>query len=220
MLKMIEQKYGENMKKDKKYARGQGRYDSLARLCRMILIAFLVSFGGWALETSMHFIKYKEFTDRGFLTLPLCPIYGASIILIAYFFGTPQALDGILDRQILRSERAKRLLKSKTVRYIAYFAMVTLISTAAELIIGGIFKMIGMPLWDYSDKAFNLFGVVCLSYSLTWGVMITAVMAFLWRPMSRLFAKIPNRTAIISAFTLIVAASIDFTVNLILLFAK
>ena len=208
------------MKKDKKYVRGQGRYDSLARLCRMLLIGFLVSFGGWVLETAMHYIRYKEYTDRGFLTLPLCPIYGASVILIAYFFGTPQALDGILDRQILRSESAKRLLKSKVMRYIAYFVMVTLISTAAELVIGGIFKMIGMPLWDYSDKAFNLFGVICLSYSLIWGAMITAVMAFLWRPMSRLFSKMPNRTAIISAFTLLVAATIDFAVNLVLLLLK
>lgn len=220
MLKMIKQKYGENMKKDKKYVRGQGRYDSLARLCRMIMIGFLVSFGGWVLETAMHYIRYGEYTDRGFLRLPLCPIYGASVILIAYFFGTPQALDGILDRQILRSERTKRLLKSKVMRYIAYFVMVTLISTAAELVIGGIFKMIGMPLWDYSDKAFNLFGVICLSYSLIWGVMITVIMAFLWRPMSQLFSKMPSRTAIISAFTLLVAATVDFTVNLILLLFK
>lgn len=208
------------MKKNEKYVRGQGKFEALARLCRMILIGFVVSFGGWALETVMHYIRFREYTDRGFLTLPLCPIYGASIILIAYAFGTPQKLDGLLDRQIMRASWAKRILKYKAVRIIAYFVMVTLISTAAELAVGGIFKLAGMPLWDYSDKPFNLFGVICLSYSLIWGVMITVVMAFFWEPMSRLFSRIPRREAIISALTLLVAATVDFTVNLILLFAK
>ena len=106
------------------------------------------------------------------------------------------------------------MLKSKIPRVIIYFIAVTVLSTLAELIIGGIFKLSGVPLWDYSEKPLNLFGVVCLSYSLLWGAMITTFMALCWKPVDRLFARIPKRTAFIASLTLLFATFIDFIVNL------
>lgn len=202
------------MKKARKCKRKNEAGVTNKNLFLMILIGFFISFGGWIFETVAHYVIHSEFGDRGFLTLPFCPIYGTSIVLISYLLGTPQDLDGILEKKMMRLDKFKKALKNKMLRVIIYFITVTLLSTLAELIIGVIFKLLGMPLWDYSEKPFNLFGVVCLSYSLLWGAMITVFMALCWRPVEKLFSKIPKRTAFIASLTLLVAALIDFIVNL------
>ena len=110
-----------NMKNNEKYTRGQGKYASLERLSRAWILFCMISFFGWAFETLSHLLRFSELTDRGFLTLPFCPIYGASILLIAYLFGVPQRLDGILDRQVLRIKSAQKILRGKVVRFVFYF---------------------------------------------------------------------------------------------------
>ena len=202
------------MKKARKCERKSESGGTNKNLFQMILIGFFISFGGWIFETVTHYVIHSDFADRGFLTLPLCPIYGTSIVLISYLLGTPQDLDGILEKKMMHLDKVKKALKNKILRVIIYFITVTLLSTLTELIIGVIFKLLGMPLWDYSEKPFNIFGVVCLSYSLLWGAMITVFMALCWKPVEKLFSKIPKRTTFIASLTLLVATSIDFIVNL------
>ena len=44
-----------------------------------------------------------------------------------------------------------------------------LIITAAEFAVGvGVNILLGWDVWDYSDKAFNLMGQICLSASVMW----------------------------------------------------
>ena len=47
-----------------------------------------------------------------------------------------------------------------------------IIITSLELITGCIVnKVLGMQVWDYSDMPFNLYGQICLNFSLIWVIM-------------------------------------------------
>lgn len=51
-------------------------------------------------------------------------------------------------------------------------AVGSLAVTVIEFIFGLIFNIIlGKGVWDYSDKPFNLFGQVCLLFSVLWGLL-------------------------------------------------
>ena len=56
--------------------------------------------------------------------------------------------------------------------YICKTALCALGVTLVELVFGVVFNVIlKMNVWDYSKMPFNLFGQVCLLYTLLWGVL-------------------------------------------------
>ncbi len=193
------------------------REEKIDKLCRLTLICTLISFAGWIFEKIGRWIAFSDAGDRGFLTLPLCPIYGISVTAVFLLCGTPTFLRGFVGGKIRKSRLWKRTVKNKAWRkYAFYFIFVTLLSSTAELLVGLASRAVGLTLWDYSDRAFNLFGVVCLSFSLMWGVLITLFMGFIWKPMYTLIHKIPKRSARQMAFVIGVAVGADFCVNAIL----
>lgn len=191
------------------------------RACRLACIGVFISFDGWCLEKLARFVINGENADRGFLTLPLCPIYGIGIIAAYLFCGTPTKLGGIIGSKIRQTHLWQATVRNKKYRkYIFYFLFVTLVSTLAELITGSVFKLFGVMLWDYSERALNLWGIICPSFSLLWGIAITLFMGLLWERLYRLFLKIPNRTVIRLTFLTLIAIAVDFSVNLVLLLVK
>ena len=59
-----------------------GKYNSL------LLSTLVFSFIGWLFESILFRITYGSWYDRGFLTLPFCPIYGFTLLIIYLLFGT------------------------------------------------------------------------------------------------------------------------------------
>ncbi|MBO5525606.1 MAG: putative ABC transporter permease [Clostridia bacterium] len=166
-----------------------------------ILLFLLISFVGWVMETAFCSFLYKTYCDRGFLTLPFCTIYGFSILIIYFLLGTPQEGGLLLAK-----------CKNKVLRLILYFSLAVVIPTVAELITGAFFdRVLGVTLWDYSMYKYNLWGYICLEFSLLWGVLITAAMAFVFPLMKKAIEKIPDRIATILATVLAVAVLIDWT---------
>ena len=56
-------------------------------LVKYILLFFFYSAAGWCLETTYCSIGEKRFVNRGFLTGPMCPIYGtAALVLIIFIY--------------------------------------------------------------------------------------------------------------------------------------
>ena len=53
------------------------------------LLFFSVSFIGWLFETILCTVQSGRFCDRGFLTLPFCPIYGTPVCILFLVFGKP-----------------------------------------------------------------------------------------------------------------------------------
>ena len=56
--------------------------------CTIIFAA--VSFLGWCFEKVGRLIVYGGIGDRGFLSLPVCPIYGYTVLLVFFLAGTPR----------------------------------------------------------------------------------------------------------------------------------
>ena len=179
---------------------------------RLFVLGVLISFSGWVFEIVGRYLVYNDLSDRGFLTLPLCPIYGISVVSVYLLIGTPSNLHGIIGASIR---------KTKTWRKgVFYFLFVTLISTVAELVTGLGAKSAGITLWDYSERPLNLFGIICLSYSLMWGVLITVFMSLLWKPLYSLISRIKINILFPLSLTLVITIIADFTVSIIRTFSN
>lgn len=107
---------------------------------------FLYSIMGWIWESSYVSIKEKRLVNRGFVTGPVCTIYGVGAVSVYL---------------ILRPLEGKPLL--------LYFGGV-LVATILEYVTAVIMeKMFHTSWWDYSNKKFNLQGRICLGSSVAWG---------------------------------------------------
>lgn len=51
-------------------------------LYEMCLLFIVWSFIGWAIEVCAHALKMGEYSNRGFLSMPICPIYGLGVLII------------------------------------------------------------------------------------------------------------------------------------------
>jgi uncharacterized membrane protein len=179
-----------------------------------------MSFFGWIFEKTGRLLIFGARGDRGFVTLPLCPIYGVSVVLIYLLLGVPSHPSGLVGTRLSRIKKWRSFVERRqTVRLILYFFAVTLLSTAVELITGLLWQSAGAPLWDYSERAFNLFGVICLQFSLLWGVLLSSFMAFFFMPLYRLFERIPHEALTALTVWSAIPVIVDFTVNIIYLIA-
>ena len=110
---------------------------------------FMYSFLGYLLECVVLSVEYKRpVVDRGFGHGPFCIIYGF----------------GALGACMLLSPVSGRPIEL----YTASMAM----ATTLELVTANIMvRLFGAFWWDYSHKAFNYRGMVCLESSLAWGLL-------------------------------------------------
>ena len=144
-------------------------------LQRYLLLFLSISFLGWGIEMLYALARTGRFTDRGFLTLPFCTIYGFSILIIYALIGTPRE-GGLL----LRAYPHRRS------RVLFYFLLAMAIPTLIELVTAAVLDHgFGVRLWDYHPYPLDLWGYICLPLSLIWGVLITAFMAWGFPPLHR-----------------------------------
>ena len=147
------------------------------RTAAAIFLFFLFSFFGWVLEKLWFYFAYGANTDRGFLTLPFCTVYGSALLLIRAPLGEPFLREQPYPRNLLR--------------FLCYAALAALIASAAELITGLFFERVfGVRLWSYYDCPYNLFGYVCLPASVGWGFLIPVALQAFWFPLERAFARV------------------------------
>ena len=195
--------------------------DNLSKVYYLTIIFFLISFLGWLGETVCFIAMGYGFSDRGFLSLPFCTIYGSSILAIYLIIGPPAK--GRLEPLFLRAKKLPSPLKilSYTGLYALYFVIVALIPTVAEFLTALFFdKLFGVVLWDYSLHKYNAFGYVCLGMSLFWGASITFAMSAIWPLLQKFVGRLSRRAAKIIAVALIIAVAIDFVFNLTYLCVK
>lgn len=184
----------------------------------LFILFVLVSFLGWCMETVYFKVRWTVFTDRGFLTLPLCTIYGFCILAVYLLIGTPRG--GRLKPLFERAGRLPVFGKFAACAglYFVYFAAAALIPTLAEFFVALFFdKVFGVVLWDYSYYAFDLFGYVCLEMTAVWGIVITLAMRFVWPLLVKLVCLSPPRVAKVKAAVLAVLLSADFVFNIVYL---
>ena len=150
----------------------------------LFLTGVVLSFLGWLWETIFSFFLRSP-NDRGFLLLPICPIYGFALILVYLLFGTPADMR-LLGHPVLRSK--------PVLRYLSYFLAAALLSTAIELVTATFFQsMFGIKLWSYAFLTDSFSEFISLLPSLFCGIAITVFMRFLFHPLFHAIGKIKPR---------------------------
>lgn len=124
----------------------------------LMLLFFSGSAMGWILE--FFFRRFvspeKKWLNPGFLTGPYLPIYGF----------------GICTLFLLSNIEPYLPLYNTIYGKIILFIVMALAMTIIEYIAGMIF-VVGLKtkLWDYSNERFNIKGIICLKYSIFWGLL-------------------------------------------------
>ena len=107
---------------------------------------FLYSFFGWLAEVAFSAVSRKKFVNTGFLTGPVCPIYGVGILFILRFL---EPLQNDLFFLFVGSTVVATVLEYATNRFLE--------------------GLTGTKWWDYSRFRFHFGGYVCLPFSAFWG---------------------------------------------------
>ena len=123
-------------------------------LPQMVIIFALISFGGWVYETIYCSVVEGEFTKRGFLFGPTCPIYGI----------------GALAEWLVLGQ-----ISNPIIVFIIGAVLATVIEYSTGLFLERRFKK---KWWDYSMFKFNLHGRICPQASAVFGAFsVTSVFA-------------------------------------------
>ncbi|MBQ2830029.1 MAG: putative ABC transporter permease [Oscillospiraceae bacterium] len=127
------------------------------------------SFFGYLFEKAFAFAtNAKRRVRKCFAMLPLCPVYGLSMCLIAATDSVTHALP------------AARILWGGTLATLVEYAMHVYYERA-----------LGVRFWDYSALRGNVRGRVCLLFSAAWGVLSALAMEFIHPVLSMHFAAAP-----------------------------
>lgn len=146
----------------------------------LVLFFTVYSFIGWLSESLYCSIPARRFINRGFLSGPVCPVYGFGAVLVI----------GILTpiRQNLFFLFAAAVVLTSTLEYVTALVLETVFHT---------------KYWDYSDNPFNLRGRVCLLNSVLFGVMSVVAVSVIHPALSALIGGIlPVAQAVLAVFFL------------------
>ncbi len=140
----------------------------MENIVKYIMLFFFYSFAGWCLESTYCSVGEKKLINRGFLTGPLCPIYGTAAIVLILLIYNPFK-DNILIVFLLG------ILLCDIVEFITSYIME---------------KLFAARWWDYTYEFCNLGGRICLKHSLYWGVISVAFVKLIHPAVDNLYSKI------------------------------
>lgn len=161
-----------------KRKKDRGRYG----LNRYFLLWTFFSLLGWAFEVGVMYVEGHGFINRGFLSLPVCPIYGTVIVGAYLLLGRLNEPKGLL-----------KPIKRRWLFCLLYLVAVFLLPTVVELFSGWFFdKVLGVSLWSYRHYPYHIGDYVCLPVSLGWGIGLFLCLQLLLPPVKTLIGKLPN----------------------------
>lgn len=132
------------------------------------------SFIGWGIEVCWMTLETGEYQNRGFLNMPICPIYGFGVIMVTVLF-----------RPV-----------SHTV--IPLFIVTSILCTAFELLVGlGMEKLFGARWWDYSHERYNYKGYICLKISILWGMGCVIVIRLVQPMVEKIIDLMPVKMGLV-----------------------
>lgn len=144
------------------------------------------SFIGWCIEVCYMTLETGEYQNRGFLNMPICPIYGFGVLMVVTFF---------------------RPLENT---FLLLFAATSLLCTTFELLVGlGMEKLFNTRWWDYSHERFNFKGYICLKVSLLWGLGCVVVVRIVQPMIERLIDITPVKVGMVLLVIMSVLILID-----------
>ena len=160
----------------------------------MYWIFVIYAFVGWCCEVAFAAVKSGTFVNRGFLTGPVCPIYGFGMLIVALLL-TPLANSWLL-----------------------LFVGAVVLTSLLELVTGFVLeRFFHQKWWDYSAFRGNIGGYICPQFSLLWGVACVAVMKVVQPLVMRLIDAFPHLVGIILLCVTDVLFALDLTMTVVTL---
>ena len=160
-------------------------------LPQMVIIFALISFGGWVYETIYCSVVEGEFTKRGFLFGPTCPIYGIGAIAEWLVLGQ---------------------ISNPIIVFIIGAVLATVIEYSTGLFLERRFKK---KWWDYSMFKFNLHGRVCPQASAVFGAFSVTSVFVLVPTMLNILMIFSKHTVSVVAFIVLTLYFLDTVASLL-----
>lgn len=151
-----------------------------------LLMFYIFSFFGWIFESAYVSIRKQRFVNRGFLRLPMLPLYGTGAVLLLWL-----------------------TLPFRDNLFLVYIIGV-IAATALEYATGwAMERLFKVRYWDYSDQRFQVNGYICLSSSIAWGFLTIFLTEVIDKPISRLLLWINPAASVLCCAAVSVLFGID-----------
>lgn len=154
---------------------------------KYILLFFFYSFGGWCLESLYCSIGQGKFINRGFLTGPLCPIYGTAAIVMTVLIYNP-------------------FKDNPLVVFLLGIVLCDIVEYLTSLIME---KLFAARWWDYTYELLNIHGRICLKHSLFWGIISIVFVKVVHPFVDSLYAKIDGGYTVYILIVILVIFTLD-----------
>lgn len=129
----------------------------------------IYSFLGWTMESIFVSVSNGTWVNRGFISGPLCPIYGTGALLVIILLTPVQ--------------------ENTLWLFIGGMVLATVVEYLIAVLLEKIFHA---TWWDYSRMRFNIKGRVCFLRSLEWGALTVIMMHMIQPPIQRFVEWIPR----------------------------
>lgn len=153
---------------------------------RYVLCFFIYAFLGYLCEVVYCSICQKKLVNRGYLYMPICPIYGYGAVLILL------VMEPLFQYWYL--VLILGILLTSTLEYLTSYLM--------EIIFH-------MRWWDYSKRKFNINGRVCLRNSILFGALVMLVVYGIQPFLLKWIDRMPQAAIIIVDSLLLTAMVVD-----------
>ena len=118
----------------------------------------------------------RKWINRGFLTGPMCPIYGTGAVAFL----------------ICLSPIKESYAISPVLKPVLLFIVGIIVADIVEFITSVLMeKLFHARWWDYSDRKFNIQGRICLRNSLYWGIATLVFLYIVPPPVEEIISMIP-----------------------------
>ena len=159
----------------------------------IILLFFIYAFAGWCMEVILKYRQFHRFINRGFLTGPICPIYGCGAVLVTIVIGSLASVESGIVMTFALS-----------------FVICGLVEYLTSLILEKIFHA---RWWDYSTKPMNLQGRVWIGNLLLFGVAGVAIIHILNPALYKLLGLVSLRVREVIMWVLLAILIADFIIS-------
>ena len=149
---------------------------------RVLFIFSFASILGWIIESIYRFVMSKKVVNPGFMSGCVVPIYGFGALILYYIC---------------------KFSESFNYKYEAFLVIiVSMICLSLLELVSGLFllKFFNLKLWDYSNRKLNFKGIICLRFTLYWGIFALIFYLFMYNFIDNLVLNITNN--ILGIFTL------------------
>lgn len=150
---------------------------------RYTLYFFFYSAAGWLVESCYCSVRPRKWVNRGFLTGPLCPIYGTGALVFLVFvlplkenFSLPVTVAG------------REIDLTVIIVFFAGLVLADIVEFTVSLLME---KMFHARWWDYSENFLNIQGRICFKHSIYWGLASIGFLYVIHPFVNRYFIKLP-----------------------------